>query len=58
MVTVDDGRQRENSPLRVVDDGIYRRVTDDVQIATEMLVLLFSVLTRLNLNRVVVEQTS
>lgn len=42
VVTVDDGRKRANSALRVVDDGVYRRVADNMQVLAQLLVLLFA----------------
>jgi len=36
MLRVDDGRHGQNSILRVVDDGIYWRITDDMEVTREM----------------------
>ena len=43
VVSVDYGRQRENSTVRIVDYGVDRRVPDDVQVAAEVLVFLLRV---------------
>lgn len=40
MVRVDDWRHGENGPVAVIDDGVNGRVTNDVQVAAQMLVLL------------------
>lgn len=36
VLRVDDGRHGQNSILRVVDDGIYWRITDDMEVTREM----------------------
>lgn len=40
MVSVDDRRQRADSAIRVIDDGVDRRVPDNVQVFTQVLVFL------------------
>jgi hypothetical protein len=45
VIAVDDGWQREDSPVRVIDDRVDWRVADDVQESAEMLVFLRAVRT-------------
>jgi len=36
VLRVDNGRHGQNSILRVVDDGIYWRITDDMEVTRKM----------------------
>lgn len=40
LIAVDDGRERANGAVSVEDDGVYRRVANNVEIAAEILVFL------------------
>lgn len=40
VIAVDDGGKRADSPLRVVDDRVYRRVANDVKILAQLLMSL------------------
>ena len=42
MIGVDDGGEGAHSSVGVIDDGIYRRVSDDMEVATEIPVILFT----------------
>jgi len=43
VIAVDDGRKGENGTVRIVDYGVYRRVANDVQKASQVLVFLLKI---------------